>query len=193
MSESIIEWIQDPPPAVGVGSIEDLMRKLSSPGAHTSGQLGVSVTSPECMEAPGFESCLQDLEALATQRCEGSIGPGRPNDAGYNSLQDCVAQETFKEATSKCLPLCLDYLAKKPKQPGGGGGTPKPPDKCHKWNWQKGKFEPVTCPDGQECDPDTGDCKPPEDTVATTSKRKTNWGLFLLGAAAVAAGVLAWT
>lgn len=185
-----IEWIGEKPgvlagPATTGGEVDRLFETLAG---LPHGFLGLDVTSPECQNVPGLQACLQDLEANATQRCETAIGPDRPNDAGYNSLQDCIAQETFKDAQEKCMPLCQDWVDAHPPGGGGGGGGGTPPKKpCQNYNPTKGRYENIVCPEGQECNPETNKCEQPSQPTPTSSRRKGNWGLALLGAAALAA------
>lgn len=84
----------------------------------------------------------------------------------------CIAQTT---SLLDCENIGTGTREEEPP-PSGGGGTRPPPSPA--------------CPTGQVKD-STGKCIPATPVIGSAKKKKSNWGLALLGAAAVIAGVYA--
>lgn len=87
--------------------------------------------------------------------------------------------------------LCALAAAK--KQPPPGPPPPPPPQPCpagQKRDIASGTCVAIVCPAGQQLNPTTNQCELVA-PVTTTGTKKSNWGLALLGAAAVVAGLYA--
>jgi hypothetical protein len=141
---------------------------LGAPG----GMLGV--TWAECWDTPGFRDCHRNRMREAQDRCSASIVP-------YPNFNTCVNEETARTGNERCIPICAAWLQEQEDQRRPPPPPPSPPSPPPS----------TTCPAGQVFDPTTKKCISPTSPTASTGKSKSNWGLAILGGAAVIAAAFA--
>jgi len=127
------------------------------------------------------EECLAEVQ----RRCSQQQADAASQGLGFD-MPLCVSQTS---SILDCANIGFGTRVPEEEPPKGGGGT-RPPPACPKGQQRdsSGRCVAIQCPSGQQLDPATGKCVTPP---TAGGKKKSNWGLALLGAAAVIAGAYA--
>lgn len=130
----------------------------------------------------GFQKIVEDGK-LGPKTCGAAAvsGTGIPSQCfGHESeweIPSCIAGKTYNAETKSCEGEAL------PPPPSCPPGTRR--------NVATGQCDPFDCPEGQQLDMTTNQCIDITPAPTAGKKKKSNTGLILLGAAALAAGAFA--